>query len=210
MRAMGRPTLSREAIAAKALEMTDEAGLSGLSMRKLGAEFGVEAMSLYHYVKNKDDLLDAVLERLYLEIELPVDVPLNDWEQATRRGLRAFLDVLVRHPAALDLFATRSTPSLEAFSVLMWSFNRFQNVGLDVVDAHAAFHFSVSFVIGFAASELGSLAQLRSEGGLPPEEADDPVVAETLRRIQSVTSEEIFESGLDMLVAGLRTRFELP
>ena len=52
-----RPALSREILARRALSMADEGGLSSLSMRKLGAAFGVEAMSLYHYVKNKDDLL---------------------------------------------------------------------------------------------------------------------------------------------------------
>ena len=63
-----RAPLNRALIAETALSLIDERGLDQLSMRKLGAELGVEAMSLYNHVDNKDDLLDAVADRLYEHI----------------------------------------------------------------------------------------------------------------------------------------------
>lgn len=206
-----REALNRVRIARAALELTDEVGLPGLSMRKLGAALGVEAMSLYHHVANKDDLLDAVLEQLYLDIELPTHLPDDDWETAVRLGLKAFLDVLIGHPAALELFSMRPAPSTEAFDVLFWAFTRFQNVGLGLVEANHALHFAVSFVMGFAAAETGSMALMRSgKGGIDPADIDDPEVAASVREMQRVTGDEMFQSGLDAVVAGLRASYDLP
>lgn len=205
-----RQVLSRASIAAKALAMTDSVGLAGLSMRKLGAELGVEAMSLYHYVNNKDDLLDAVLEQLYREISLPVELAADDWEGAIRHSLTAFHRVLITHRAALELFSMRAAPSLESFEVLYWAYQRFGEVGLDPVKATHAINFAVSFVIGFAASEDGAMAHARSDGGLNPDTIEDSAVAETLHQMRAIPTEEIFESGLETVICGLRQRYGLP
>lgn len=202
--------LSREVIARAALALTDEGGLDQLSMRKLGGQLGVEAMSLYHYVDNKDDLLDAVLDGLYSEIELPVDVPAEDWETAIRIGLRSFHKVLVGHRAALELFSARPAKSKEALDVLLWSYNRFTSVGLDLAQAQHALHFAVSFVMGHVAFELGTLALIRDGKGLDPDEVDDPVAAEFIRQSRQITGDDMFASGLNAVVAGLRSTYRLP
>jgi AcrR family transcriptional regulator len=205
-----RTALSREVIARTALSLTDSQGLAGLSMRKLGSLLGVEAMSLYHYVTNKDDLLDAVLDCLYAEIELPFDVPDQDWETAVRLGLRSFRSVLTRHPAALELFASRPARGMAAFEVLVHSHGRFQTVGLDVGQACKALHFAVSFVMGHVACELGTLALLRDGQGPDPAAFDDPAIAEFLIKTRSITSDEMFDSGLEAVVGGLRSAYHLP
>lgn len=205
-----RSALSRELIARTALALTDEVGLAGLSMRKLGNELGVEAMSLYHYVVNKDDLLDAVLDCLFDEIELPVDVPDGDWETAIRRGLRSFHDVLVNHQAALELFAARPAKSRVALDVLVFSYGRLQSVGLDVEQACHALHFGVSFVMGHAANELGSMAVGIQTEGLDPETLNDPVALAYLDARRRLTSTEMFDAGLETVVAGLRQFYGLP
>ena len=125
-----RRTLSRDVVGAAALGLIDREGLEGLSMRKLGAELGVEAMSLYHYVESKDDLLDAVLDRLYAEVDLPRDLPDEEWEKAVRLGLGAFHRVLIDHPAALVLFASRPALSPASLGVIHWSFRRFEVMGV--------------------------------------------------------------------------------
>ncbi|MGH1505569.1 MAG: TetR/AcrR family transcriptional regulator [Acidimicrobiales bacterium] len=194
--------------------MADDGGLASLSMRKLGAAFGVEAMSLYHYVKNKDDLLAAVLEQLYLEIDLPTDVPADDWETAIRRGLHAFHEVLLAHPVAVDLFAGGQTPSAAALDVLVWAWGRFEAVGLDLADAYVAVNVAVAYVMGFAANERSNIEALRDAGGasgagaFPFEVA--PEVAERLARTQHLEPSELFAAGIDTVVAGLRARFDLP
>jgi len=200
----------RELIAETALRLTDESGLSGLSMRKLGAELGVEAMSLYHYVANKDDLLDAMLDRLYAEIELPVEAPETDWETAVREGFRSFYSVLARHPAAVELFSSRPARSVSSIEVLNWAYKRFLVLGLEPARAFAAFRFGVSFVMGHAASEFGVMNQLQEVEGVDPATLSDPELQEFVRRSADITPEDLFESGLDAVVAGLRSLYELP
>ena len=179
-------------------------------MRKLGGALGVEAMSLYHYVANKDDLLDAMLDVLYAEIELPYDTPAEDWDTAVRGGLRAFYDVLLAHPAALELFSSRPVPSERAYAVLVWGVERFVNVGVDLDDAHPALHVAVSYVMGHAATELGIMSATAADLGLLPEEVCSNEVAAFMQRSRESTGDELFEAGLDVLIAGLRARYGLP
>ena len=179
-------------------------------MRKLGHQLGIEAMLLYHYVTNKDDLLDAILDCLYAEIELPLDVPDDDWETAVRRGLRSFHGVLVGHKAALQLFSGRPAKSPEAFNVRLWWYNRFIAVGLDERQARLALDFGVSFVMGHVASEMGTLALIRDGEVFDPDEMDDPAAAEFIRQTCDISSEEMFEAGVEAVVAGLRSAYKLP
>ena len=70
-----RIPLSRERVLRAAIALADQGGLESLSMRKLGQELGVEAMSLYHHVANKDDLLDGIVDAVTSEIEVPSSEP---------------------------------------------------------------------------------------------------------------------------------------
>lgn len=200
-----RPALSRERVASAALKLIDSNGLGGLSMRKLGAELGVEAMSLYHYVKNKDDLLDAVADHLYGVIDLPTSVDPLDWEQAIRLGLGAFHDVLIEHEAALELFASRQVRSARSMGVLHWAHERFAAVGLSVEEAHMALHLAVSFVMGHAANEIAA-----SDVVDEPVEGISPEMAAYFAHVESVTADERFAAGVDVVVAGLRQFYRLP
>lgn len=202
-----RPALSRAGVAVAALRVIDTEGLSKLSMRRLGAELGIEAMSVYHYVSSKDDLLDAVLEQLYGEIELP-DVAEDDWEAAIRRGLRSFHDVLVRHPAAVELFTSRPARSETGLRVLIWAHGRFRAVGLDDRAARAALHFAVSFVMGHVATELGNLGQ-PDEVVIAPELLADPEIGSFVAMTQVDDAEAMFDSGIEAVVHGLRAGWNL-
>lgn len=178
-------------------------------MRKLGAELGVEAMSLYHYVANKDDLLDAMLDLLYGEIELPLDVPDDGWERATRDGLASFRQVLLRHPAALELFASRPPPTPRSIQVLYWSYRRFEAVGLSPEDSLLAFRFAVSFVMGNATNEIGMLSR-SDDIEIDLDAISDPAVQMFMAKSQELVESQYFESGIESVVAGLRANFNLP
>ena len=91
-----RAPLSRERVLNQALQLADEAGIESLSMRKLAEALGVKAMSLYNHVKNKDDLIDGIVDIVASEIELP-DVN-ADWILSLRRRANSAHDVLLRHP----------------------------------------------------------------------------------------------------------------
>ncbi len=210
MSATERPVLSRDLIAATALRITDEDGLAGLSMRKLGAELGVEAMSLYHYVENKDDLLDAVVDRLYAEIALPRDVPDDRWEEAVSRAMHALHDVLVGHAAALELLLTRPVRTAESFEVMYWAYRRFEVMGLEPGDAVEAFRLAVSFVMGHVASEQGVMALARRTEGIDPDDLPTPEMRRFALELRAATSDQLFGSGVAMVIAGLKSRFTLP
>lgn len=202
--------LSRETIAQAALDLTNSGGLPALSMRKLGGRLGVEAMSLYHYVDSKDDLLDAVLDELYRQIELPYEVDDEDWETGVRGGLRAFRRVLTDNEAALELFVTRPLPSDAAYEVMLWAFHRFTNLGLDRSLAQQAVHTAVSFVVGHVANEFGLLSRPGVGARDVLENVEGAEAREFVENRMAITSDDMFESGLNTVVAGLRATYSLP
>ena len=103
-----RRPLTRERVLQTALKMADRAGLDGLSMRALGQALGVEAMSLYNHVANKDDLLDGLVDLVFAEFEVPLDAPL--WQEAMLARARSIRAVLAKHPWALGLLESRANP----------------------------------------------------------------------------------------------------
>ena len=110
-RETGRGTLSRTAIVDAALRLVDAGGLEALSMRSLGRELGVQAMSLYNHVANKAEVIDALHERLVLEISFPeLDA---DWVESLRMAAHAYRRVALNHPQGFVLLATRplATPA---------------------------------------------------------------------------------------------------
>lgn len=90
--------LSRERVLRAALQLVDEGGIAALSMRKLAQSLGVQAMSLYNHVANKDDILDGIVDIVIGEIEVP-DLT-TDWKTAMRRRAISAHQVLLRHPWA--------------------------------------------------------------------------------------------------------------
>lgn len=103
-----RETLTRQRVLHAAVELANAGGLETLSMRKLGEAVGVEAMSLYNHVANKEDLLDGMIDLVFGEVELPT--PGDDWRQAMRQRAISMRHVLSRHRWAIGLMESRSTP----------------------------------------------------------------------------------------------------
>ncbi|MGW5482766.1 TetR/AcrR family transcriptional regulator [Streptomyces sp. NPDC004008] len=103
-----RETLTRQRVLHAAVELADTGGLETLSMRRLGEALGVEAMSLYNHVTNKEDLLDGMVDLVFGEVELPT--PGDDWRQAMRQRAVSMRLVLSRHRWAIGLMESRSTP----------------------------------------------------------------------------------------------------
>src|SRR5271167_4410082 len=112
---MARPTkpapparvpLSRDRILAAGVAFADDHGIASLSMRKLGDELGVEAMSLYNHVANKDELLDGMVDVVFGEILVPPGAA--DWKTAMRERAQSARQALGRHPWAIALMSTRT------------------------------------------------------------------------------------------------------
>src|SRR5437899_7642441 len=103
-----RPALTRPHVVAAAVSFADRNGIESLSMRKLGEAVGVEAMSLYHHVANKDDLLDGMIDVVFSEIDLPSGEA--DWKTAMRHRAISVRRVLSRHRWAIGLMESRPSP----------------------------------------------------------------------------------------------------
>ncbi|WP_072753043.1 TetR/AcrR family transcriptional regulator [Rhodococcus maanshanensis] len=104
-----RQPLSRDRVLEAAIRVADRGGAPAITMRRVAQELGVEAMSLYHHVPNKDAILDGVVDAVFAAIELP-DAECDDWRDAIRARARSARTVLSRHSWALGLMDSRRNP----------------------------------------------------------------------------------------------------
>jgi AcrR family transcriptional regulator len=192
-------------IAQAALAVVDRDGLEALSMRRLGAELGVEGMAVYRYFPNKAAVLAGVVEVLLAELVIPPpsNVP---WTDVFRDVSRAYRALLLRHPHAIPLLAALplSDPSAARAAGSVMALLR--AAGFDAESALRTLATITSYVVGIAQWEVGT-APLRAEGRdvtLPPDA--DPYLVELLPQLAEDDCEETFEFGLDVIVRGLETR----
>jgi AcrR family transcriptional regulator len=188
--------LTRERVLQAGLGLVDREGVEALTMRRLGKELGVEAMSLYGYVTNKQDLLDGVLARVYEEMPRYIAAP-GPWEQRLRVIARQFRQVLLRHPNVVSLVAARPVTSEGGLHLVESALAELRDAGLDLVSANQALTVVVGFTVGHVANQVGGV-------GEPPAPGDRerfPNVTESAAL--SVDHDAEFEVGLDVIVAGV-------
>jgi len=198
-----RPHLSRERIALAAIELIDRDGLESLSMRRLGAALGVEAMSVYRHFPSKAALLDLVAETLLGELELPP--PTAEWRGAFRESARAYRALLLRHPNAIPLLATLQLTNAGATRAAGSIMALLRGIGLDAQAALSVFSSIVSYVVGFAFWETGT-APFRTDPARGPIAlpADaDPYLVALAPELAKADCTDSFEMGLDLFIGGL-------
>jgi AcrR family transcriptional regulator len=135
------------------LALADERGLAGVSMRAVAARLGVTAMSLYHHVRDKDGLLDALVERLLAELPLPD--PSLPGEERLRALADSLRETAARHPAAFPLLLGRPVATPAALAVREVVYGALTDAGVPDALVPRAERLLSTFVIGFAASEVG-------------------------------------------------------
>jgi AcrR family transcriptional regulator len=146
-----RAPLTKERVLSKAVELADEHGLEALSMRALGRALGVEAMSLYNHVANKDDLLDGIADIVVSEIEVPSGQV--DWKAAMRRRAISARAMLSRHPWAGGLMESRTNPSPARLRYPESVVGSLRAAGFSVEMAVHAFFTLDAYIYGFAVQE---------------------------------------------------------
>lgn len=151
-RARSRKPLSHERVLAAAAALADEAGLEGLTMRAIGERLGAEAMSLYRHVRDKDDLLDGLVDQVFSEVELPADP--RDWKVAMRGRAVSLREALARHPWAIALMESRTHPGPANLRHHDWVLRVLRRAGFDSTMATHAYNVLDSFIYGFALQEL--------------------------------------------------------
>jgi AcrR family transcriptional regulator len=208
-----RTPLNRDRIIRAAVALADQTGLESFSMRGLAPELGVVPMALYKHVKNKDKLLDGMVDVVFDEIEDPsIDI---DWKDAMRRRALSAREALRRHPWAIGLMETRhpGPANLRNHNAVMGCL---REAGFAFEDAIHAYSVQDAYIYGFALQEktlgletpdaAGEAMQRRAErlGGLD----DYPYLAEIAAKIPETGYDNAIEFawGLDLILDGLDQR----
>ncbi|PWI42743.1 TetR/AcrR family transcriptional regulator [Streptomyces sp. ICBB 8177] len=203
-----RAGLTRQSVLDAALELADRKGLRALSMRALGAELGVEAMTLYHYVPHKDALLDGIVERAVDEIALPAADDGADWRDAMRAYAESLRNTLLRHPGVLPLVATRPAATPGTLRAVERGLTVLRAAGLPLGRAVDTLNTLSLFVIAHTAAEVAS-APVNEAGAAGSPQAlaeldpqDFPLIAAAARTGSGTDDAERFRFGVQALITG--------
>ncbi len=201
--------MSRRRVLEEAVRFVDREGLEALTMRKLGAELGVEAMSLYNHVPNKSALLDGMVEVLLGELEVPPEN--HGWEERIREGYRAFRRLAHEHPNVFPLLVNRPPDTMDGVWLVEEVLKTLEEAGFGKETALHAFRALSSYTFGYAMAEIRGFA-LEPDGSrlgahrLSPEEF--PRLCELRPQLENVDHDAEFEFGLDLILSALQTRLQ--
>jgi AcrR family transcriptional regulator len=217
-----RAPLTRERVILAAVELADRDGLDGLSMRRLGESLGAGAMSLYHHVPGKEELIDGMIEIVFAEIELPAtDV---DWRTAMRRRAASTREVLRRHRWAIGLMESRVRPGPANLRLHDAVLGCLREAGFPIELAIHAYSVQDAYIYGFAQQEKALPFDSPEEHAEVIEQkvqhvADDPhlaALADAFPYLAEVVVGHIatsgwdfgdeFEYGLDLILDALEER----
>jgi AcrR family transcriptional regulator len=220
-----RLALSNERVLRVAVALAARDGIESLTMRRLANELGAGAMSLYHYVPNKEELLDGMVDIVFSEIELPsTDL---DWRTALRRRAISTREVLNRHRWAVGLMESRATPGPASLRLHNAVLGCLREGGFSIETAIQAYSVQDAYIYGFALQEK-NLPFDDAEGAAAVAEEQVRQFAELAQEQQSAALEQefpylaevvgghvakfgydfaaAFEYGLDLILDGLEER----
>ncbi len=215
-----RTGLSRERVLHAAVAFADESGIEALSMRKLAKELGVEAMSLYNHVANKGDLVDAMVDLILHEVELPPDE--KPWDAAIRDYAISAHEVLLRHRWACSLVMSPTSdhnPRKSRMLAIEWLLRRLREAGFSPELTYSAYHTLDAHILGFTLWQLGHTAAARDFAGRDLRElaagflrelsalGDFRYFAEHVEQHLNAPKDDSareFEFGLDLILDGLK------
>ena len=204
-----RERLTRDRIVDAAMKVMDTEGLDAVSMRRVAREVGVEAMSLYNHVRDKEDLLDGMLESIMGSFDYPESTADADWTVFGREIARGWRTMLKAHPGAIQLFAERKGPlgTVEAMRPVDVALGALMHAGLSPQDAVQAFHAIGGYIFGYVMMETGQLFGDESPRELPPGVAATlPNMAACAAYLRDCNFDTQFEFGLDLMLEGLRAK----
>ena len=212
---MARIALNRERVLEAGVALADREGIEALSMRRLGQEVGVEAMSLYNHVRNKDELLNGMVDIVFSEIDLPAAG--EDWPTAMRRRAISARHALKRHPWAIGLMESRAQPGPATLRHHDSVLRNLREGGMSIEMAAHAYSLVDSYIYGFTLNEQSlpfdsSPAKVAEVAGnimreMPAGEypyLTEMAVEHAMKPGYDYGDE--FEFGLKMIIDGLQTQ----
>lgn len=206
-----RIPLSRERVLGCAVVIADESGIAALTMRSLARALDVKPMSVYYYVANKGEILDAIIDMVFSEIDLPSTA--GHWQTEMRRRACSVREALQRHPWAIGLLESRTAPGPATLRHHDATLGVLRHAGLSVALTAHAYALLDSYIYGFALQE----AALPFEGADTAAEITDPIVelfatGEYPHMVEIATEHVLkpgydfgdeFEIGLDVILEAL-------
>ena len=207
-----RVRLSKDRVLRTAMTLADKEGIDSLTMRRLAQELGVEAMSLYYYVANKDDILRAIVDLVVGEIEVPSAG--GDWKPAIRRSAISYHDALRRHPWATSVMMSGppgvGPASLRYSDALL---RRLREAGFSPELTHHAYHALDSHIVGSTlwAANISTVMKDKADfvqafiRNLPRDEYPHFAehVDQHMTKSVRTSGKSEFEFGLDLILDGL-------
>ena len=208
--------LSRDRVLAAAVRISDLQGLGALTMRSLAHELGVKPMSLYYYVRNKEEILDGIVDSVFAEIDLPEAG--GDWRAEVRRRAVSARAALGRHPWALALMETRTNPGPATLRHHDAMLGTLRAAGFSLPMTAYAYVIIDAYVYGFALQE----ASLPFEGTESVGQVADAIMqrfaaGDYPHLVEFATQHVLqpgydlgaqFDFGLDLILDGLATQRE--
>jgi len=204
-----RARVSRDQVLDAALAIADEGGVSAITMASVGARLGVEAMSLYRHIGNKEEMLDGLVDRVFAEIQLPADT--DEWRDAMRRRAVSAHDVLRRHPWAIGLMESRAQPGPATMAHHDANVALLLRAGFSGRETTRIYNLLDSYVYGFALQEATLPFATAEEMALVSEQMM-AAVADAYPHLAAIQRElagsgfvyaDEFEAGLDIIMGAL-------
>jgi AcrR family transcriptional regulator len=210
-----RGRLTRDRVVHAAIGLADAGGTASLTMRKLGTALGVEAMSLYHHVANKDDLLNGMVDAVFAEIEFsPSDA---DWRAAMRRRAISVRQALRRHSWAVGVMESRAAPGPATLRHHDAVIGTLRTAGFTIAATAHAYSALDSYIYGFALQEATLAFRGSDEAERVARTISNQFDPNEYPHLTELTTEHVlqpgydysdeFEIGLDLILDGIeRTR----
>lgn len=188
------------------MALIEREGQDALSMRRLGSALGIEAMSIYHHFKNREELLNAIGDRL---LEPLVELELGEvWREACRRFATALRDIAVAQPATFALLGLRPLDTPASLRPVERLLGVLVGAGFSPSVALAIYRATVSYARGYALAEATGFTvdAARADGrrrlrALP--RGEFPVLTGNARELAELDADRAYEFGLEALLAGL-------
>ncbi|MDT8911586.1 TetR/AcrR family transcriptional regulator C-terminal domain-containing protein [Amycolatopsis sp. PS_44_ISF1] len=209
--------LNGEVIARTALGLLNDVGLDGLTMRLLAKELGVQAAALYWHLKNKQQLLDAMAALMFAELNDGLEAPRagEDWADWVAGRIRATRRTMLSYRDGARVFAGTYIAESELPRSLELTLGTMVDAGFSVRDAARGFPVLYHYAVGFTIEEQARTGAAYVDHN--PYHADElgeavdaqrfPLTAQAAGQLFEVRTDEGFEDGLQVILAGLRTRY---
>lgn len=202
-----RAGITRQAILQAAMRLADREGLAALSMRRLGAELGVEAMTLYHHIPNKSALLDGMVEQVVSEAT-PPSFGNSSWREGLRDYAHSLLAALSAHPNVVPLFMSQPATTPRNLRTMEAALDTLHSAGFELRRALDVVHSLTGFVLGHVATQTG--ADRAGPQGEPDQVADlsaidpetYPLLSQALRTGEKRDTISRFDFALEALLSG--------